>query len=136
MVCWLLLRHLLVAKARGRSANTAPFWIKAWWARERSATKTVEREPMRREMMGPYSAWSLRIIGSSSEADLRRNKKPSMMGKKRGPGGRLGLEMEVGRNRERRGLRRKETQRAMRTRNQVSMVNRKQSDKRATASAH
>ena len=50
-----------------------------------------------------------------------------MMGKKRGPGGRLGLEMEVGRNRERRGLRRKETQRAMRTRNQVSMVNRMQS---------
>ncbi|RXI08394.1 hypothetical protein DVH24_022538 [Malus domestica] len=84
---------------------------------------------MGREMMGPYSAWSLRIIGSSSKEDLRRNKKPSMMWKNRGPGGRLGLEMEVGRNRERRGLRRKETQRATRIRNQVSMVNRKQSDK-------
>ncbi|KAB2598638.1 cytochrome P450 89A2-like [Pyrus ussuriensis x Pyrus communis] len=88
--------------------------------------KTAEREPMGKEMMGPYCACSSRMMSSISKKGFRIHKKPPMMGMERGPGGSLGLETEVGRNRERRGLRRKETQRAMRIRNQVSMVNCKQ----------
>lgn len=114
-----------MAKAGGRSAKTAPFWTRAWWARERSATKRAGREPMWRVTIGPYRALRFRRTGSSSENDLRSHKKLPITGMVRGPGGSLGLET-VGMKRLRMGLRRKEMQRVMTIRSQVSMVNNEQ----------
>lgn len=44
---------LSVSRKGGRSAKTAPFWIKAWRAREGEEMKMAGREPMGRVRIGP-----------------------------------------------------------------------------------
>uniref|UniRef100_A0A2N9HD58 Uncharacterized protein n=1 Tax=Fagus sylvatica TaxID=28930 RepID=A0A2N9HD58_FAGSY len=75
--------------AGGRSAKMAPFWTRDLWARVWLAMKMKGLKLMRRVMMGPYLAWCLRRMGSTSE-DLRRsNRKLPRMGMVKGPGGSL-----------------------------------------------
>lgn len=75
--------------ALGRSAKTTPCWIKAWWARELAEMKMEGREPIWRVTMGPYLAWRVRRIGSSSEKDLRSQSRLPTTGTVLGPGGRF-----------------------------------------------
>lgn len=89
MLSRLLLITFLVASGRGRSAKTAPFWIKARWARKRWEMKIVGREPIWRVIIRPSLAWSGRIMSESSNKDLRSRRKLPMNGKVKGPGGRL-----------------------------------------------
>lgn len=88
MLCWLLLKNLVVGGAGGRSEKTAPFWTKALYARERSVTKITRREPKWRVTMGPNFLRRLRRMASISEVDLRSHSKFPIMGRVGGPGGR------------------------------------------------
>ncbi|PKI37753.1 hypothetical protein CRG98_041870 [Punica granatum] len=121
MLCWSQLKILLVSRAGGRSAKAAPFWTRAWWAREREETKTVGRGPMWRVTMGPCLEWRERRMGSSSVKDLRSHRRFPMRGKVRGPGGSLGPAEEGEERRPRRGLMRAARQRVMTMTNQSAM---------------
>jgi hypothetical protein len=76
-----MLSGLFRASVLGRSANMAPFWIKAWWARKRSDKETWGLDQKWNEMIVPCLAWRSQIIGSSSENDFRSQKMSEMIGK-------------------------------------------------------
>ncbi|GAU48662.1 hypothetical protein TSUD_189170 [Trifolium subterraneum] len=76
-----MLSDLFRASVLGRSANMAPFWIKALWARKRSDMETWGLNQKWNEMIGPCLAWRLRRIGWSSENDFRSQKMSEMIGK-------------------------------------------------------
>ena len=114
MLCWLQEIITLEGSGGGRSAKTAPFWTRAWCAIERLDIKIAGREPMRRVTMGPYLAWRLRRMGSSSEKGLSNYRRLPRIGMVNGPGGSFLLEL-------RRNLRMVETQREIRMMSQVSV---------------
>ncbi|KAJ9678346.1 hypothetical protein PVL29_020500 [Vitis rotundifolia] len=103
---------LLAGSAAGRSAKTAPFCTKAWWAREFSEMKMAGREPIRRVRIGPYLACKFRRMGSRSAKDVPSQWRFPMRGKAAGPGGRLSF----GKKKSWRDLRREAMQRETMTR--------------------
>lgn len=64
----------------GRSEKREAFWMRAWWARERSAMNTEGRDPIRRLIIGPCLATRVRRKGSSWENDLVSHVMVVMMG--------------------------------------------------------
>lgn len=80
MLCWLLERILLVGRGLGRSEKREAFWIKAWWASDRSAMNTAGREPIRRLTIGPCLAVRVRRKGSNWENDFRSHVMDVMIG--------------------------------------------------------
>ena len=114
MLCWLQEIITFVGSRGGRSAKMAPFWTRAWCAIERLDIKIAGLGPMRRVTMGPYLAWRLRRMGSSSEKGLRSHRRLPRIGMVNGPGGSFLLEL-------RRNLRMVETQREIRMISQVSV---------------
>ncbi|KAI3764080.1 hypothetical protein L2E82_14080 [Cichorium intybus] len=107
---------LRTANVLGRSEKTAPFWMRAWWAREWLPTKMEGREPMERVMSGPYLDLRFLRMGSNSEREFVSSRK--LEERSDGPGGSLLPSFRW----KRRDLIRAATQRETMMTNQVSMV--------------
>ncbi|KAL8268765.1 hypothetical protein R6Q59_002563 [Mikania micrantha] len=78
---------LRTGKVLGRSAKTAPFWMRIRWAREWVPTKIERREPMERVMSGPYL--DLRDLRTGSRSGRELVSKSRVEARRDGPGGRV-----------------------------------------------
>ena len=87
MLCWSLVMILEAGRGLGRSEKTVPFWTRAVWARVRSRMKMAGREPTQRVTIGPYFAWRVWRICSSSKNYFLSHWMLVMIGMCDGPGG-------------------------------------------------